>query len=168
MIIDQLMFHRFRDTSSSCDASSKRYVITNPPDDFQLLPTDQVNILISLILFIQLLGVFIINLWAVQSGGKFWFSFLMQNNWKILDIFARIQWEAPITPPRLQGENCIFSIFSGETNILPMVHVHPFTSQLATDIVEKATQNCFGWSLYSTFSINISRMHSRNILRNFS
>lgn len=35
--------YRFRDTSSSCDASSKRYVITNPPDDFQLLPTDQVN-----------------------------------------------------------------------------------------------------------------------------
>nr|CAI5825772.1 unnamed protein product [Callosobruchus analis] len=33
--------YRFRDTSSSCDASSKRYVITNPPDDFQLLPTDQ-------------------------------------------------------------------------------------------------------------------------------
>jgi len=35
--------YRFRDTSSSCDASSKRYVITNPPDDFQLLPTDQVS-----------------------------------------------------------------------------------------------------------------------------
>lgn len=35
--------YRFRDTSSSCDASSKRYVITNPPDDFQLLPTDQVT-----------------------------------------------------------------------------------------------------------------------------
>lgn len=35
--------YRFRDTSSSCDASSKRYVITNPPDDFSLLPTDQVN-----------------------------------------------------------------------------------------------------------------------------
>lgn len=35
--------YRFRDTSSSCDASSKRYVITNPPDDFQLLPTDQVK-----------------------------------------------------------------------------------------------------------------------------
>lgn len=34
---------RFRDTSSSCDASSKRYVITNPPDDFSLLPTDQVR-----------------------------------------------------------------------------------------------------------------------------
>ncbi|OAD55822.1 Calcium-activated potassium channel slowpoke [Eufriesea mexicana] len=34
--------YRFRDTSSSCDASSKRYVITNPPDDFTLLPTDQV------------------------------------------------------------------------------------------------------------------------------
>ncbi|RLU26450.1 hypothetical protein DMN91_000245 [Ooceraea biroi] len=33
--------YRFRDTSSSCDASSKRYVITNPPDDFTLLPTDQ-------------------------------------------------------------------------------------------------------------------------------
>lgn len=29
--------------SSSCDASSKRYVITNPPDDFSLLPTDQVR-----------------------------------------------------------------------------------------------------------------------------
>ncbi|KYN07932.1 Calcium-activated potassium channel slowpoke [Cyphomyrmex costatus] len=35
--------YRFRDTSSSCDASSKRYVITNPPDDFTLLPTDQVS-----------------------------------------------------------------------------------------------------------------------------
>lgn len=35
--------YRFRDTSSSCDASSKRYVITNPPDDFCLLPTDQVH-----------------------------------------------------------------------------------------------------------------------------
>ncbi|XP_066946450.1 calcium-activated potassium channel slowpoke isoform X34 [Macrobrachium rosenbergii] len=38
---------RFRDTSSSCDASSKRYVITNPPDDFTLLPTDQVFILMQ-------------------------------------------------------------------------------------------------------------------------
>uniref|UniRef100_A0A0A9Y1X9 Calcium-activated potassium channel slowpoke n=2 Tax=Lygus hesperus TaxID=30085 RepID=A0A0A9Y1X9_LYGHE len=38
---------RFRDTSSSCDASSKRYVITNPPDDFQLLPTDQVFVLMQ-------------------------------------------------------------------------------------------------------------------------
>ena len=36
-------FFRFRDTSSSFDASSKRYVITNPPDDFNLLPTDQVS-----------------------------------------------------------------------------------------------------------------------------
>lgn len=36
--------YRFRDTSSSCDASSKRYVITNPPDDFNLLPTDQVSL----------------------------------------------------------------------------------------------------------------------------
>lgn len=36
--------YRFRDTSSSCDASSKRYVITNPPDDFSLLPTDQVYV----------------------------------------------------------------------------------------------------------------------------
>ena len=35
-------FSRFRDTSSSFDASSKRYVITNPPDDFMLLTTDQV------------------------------------------------------------------------------------------------------------------------------
>ena len=44
---------RFRDTSSSVDASSKRYVVTNPPDDFTLLPTDQVLYLciyISLIL----------------------------------------------------------------------------------------------------------------------
>lgn len=39
-----LTVFRFRDTSSSPDASSKRYVITNPPDDFTLLPTDQVNI----------------------------------------------------------------------------------------------------------------------------
>ncbi|KAK9884602.1 hypothetical protein WA026_007442 [Henosepilachna vigintioctopunctata] len=39
--------YRFRDTSSSCDASSKRYVVTNPPDDFQLLPTDQVFVLMQ-------------------------------------------------------------------------------------------------------------------------
>ncbi|XP_054269080.1 calcium-activated potassium channel slowpoke-like isoform X2 [Macrosteles quadrilineatus] len=38
--------YRFRDTSSSCDASSKRYVITNPPDDFSLLPTDQAFVLL--------------------------------------------------------------------------------------------------------------------------
>ncbi|CAD6241208.1 GSCOCG00009217001-RA-CDS [Cotesia congregata] len=39
--------YRFRDTSSSADASSKRYVITNPPDDFTLLPTDQVFVLMQ-------------------------------------------------------------------------------------------------------------------------
>ncbi|XP_045494344.1 calcium-activated potassium channel slowpoke isoform X6 [Colias croceus] len=39
--------YRFRDTSSTCDASSKRYVITNPPDDFSLLPTDQVFVLMQ-------------------------------------------------------------------------------------------------------------------------
>ncbi|CAN8019965.1 unnamed protein product, partial [Ixodes persulcatus] len=35
--------YRFRDTSSSGEASSKRYVITNPPADFTLLPTDMVR-----------------------------------------------------------------------------------------------------------------------------
>ena len=39
-----LSCHRFRDTSSSFDASSKRYVITNPPDNFLLHSTDQVSI----------------------------------------------------------------------------------------------------------------------------
>ncbi|KAF2899402.1 hypothetical protein ILUMI_06771, partial [Ignelater luminosus] len=39
--------YRFRDTSNSCDASSKRYVITNPPDDFQLLPSDQAFVLMQ-------------------------------------------------------------------------------------------------------------------------
>jgi hypothetical protein len=34
---------RFRDTANTFDASSKRYVITNPPSDFNLLPTDQVG-----------------------------------------------------------------------------------------------------------------------------
>lgn len=43
--------YRFRDTSSSCDASSKRYVITNPPDDFCLLPTDQVRISYDILTF---------------------------------------------------------------------------------------------------------------------
>ena len=37
------LIFRFRDTSSSPNASSKRYVITNPPDDFTMLPTDQVT-----------------------------------------------------------------------------------------------------------------------------
>ncbi|XP_065349952.1 calcium-activated potassium channel slowpoke isoform X2 [Cloeon dipterum] len=47
MLCIGLYRYRFRDTSSSCDASSKRYVITNPPDDFQLLPTDQVFVLMQ-------------------------------------------------------------------------------------------------------------------------
>jgi len=39
----------FRDSSSSSssDASSKRYVITNPPNDFNLLPSDQVFVLMQ-------------------------------------------------------------------------------------------------------------------------
>ncbi|XP_043234368.1 calcium-activated potassium channel slowpoke-like isoform X12 [Amphibalanus amphitrite] len=37
--------YRFRDTNSSPDASTKRYVITNPPGDFALLPTDQVFVI---------------------------------------------------------------------------------------------------------------------------
>merc|ERR1719447_2058030 len=37
----------FRDKANSYDASSKRYVITNPPVDFQLLPTDQVFVLMQ-------------------------------------------------------------------------------------------------------------------------
>lgn len=40
---NSIAVNRFRDTSSSVDASSKRYVVTNPPDDFTLLPTDQVS-----------------------------------------------------------------------------------------------------------------------------
>ncbi|XP_076652246.1 calcium-activated potassium channel slo isoform X14 [Halictus rubicundus] len=47
MLCIGLYRYRFRDTSSSCDASSKRYVITNPPDDFTLLPTDQVFVLMQ-------------------------------------------------------------------------------------------------------------------------
>ena len=36
--------YRFRDTNSTVRSpSSKRYVITNPPDDFKLLATDQVS-----------------------------------------------------------------------------------------------------------------------------
>ena len=35
---------RFRDKNdTSADSSNKRYVITNPPADFNLLPSDQVN-----------------------------------------------------------------------------------------------------------------------------
>merc|ERR1719239_689601 len=36
----------FRDTANAFDASSKRYVITNPPTDFNLLPSDQVFVFI--------------------------------------------------------------------------------------------------------------------------
>ncbi|CAG7731961.1 unnamed protein product, partial [Allacma fusca] len=43
---------RFRDTSSSPDASSKRYVITNPPDDFTMLPTDQVRPVVDVVMFL--------------------------------------------------------------------------------------------------------------------
>ncbi|XP_013413785.1 calcium-activated potassium channel subunit alpha-1 isoform X2 [Lingula anatina] len=39
--------YRFRDTNSTAKSpSSKRYVITNPPDDFSMMPTDQVFCLI--------------------------------------------------------------------------------------------------------------------------
>lgn len=36
-------FGRFRDKSSAAESSNKRYVITNPPADFNLLPSDQVE-----------------------------------------------------------------------------------------------------------------------------
>ena len=39
-----LFLFRFRDNSAGPDAPGKRYVITNPPNDFNLLPTDQVCI----------------------------------------------------------------------------------------------------------------------------
>merc|ERR1719483_1243783 len=39
--------YRFRDTSNQFNASSKRYVITNPPGTFKLLPTDQVFVLMQ-------------------------------------------------------------------------------------------------------------------------
>jgi len=37
--------YRFRDLTSTValDPYGKRYVITNPPDDFRLLPTDKVS-----------------------------------------------------------------------------------------------------------------------------
>jgi len=38
---------RFRDNASSVDASSKRYIITAPQDDFILLPSDQVFVLMQ-------------------------------------------------------------------------------------------------------------------------
>jgi hypothetical protein len=37
-----ILTKRFRDTTNSFNASAKRYVITNPPYNFKLLPTDQV------------------------------------------------------------------------------------------------------------------------------
>ncbi|XP_076348972.1 calcium-activated potassium channel slowpoke-like isoform X2 [Tachypleus tridentatus] len=39
--------YRFRDTSSGCEASSKRFVITNPPAEFTLLPSDVVYVLLQ-------------------------------------------------------------------------------------------------------------------------
>merc|ERR1719462_57640 len=39
--------YRFRDKAISYDASSKRYVITNPPNDFNLLSSDQVFVLMQ-------------------------------------------------------------------------------------------------------------------------
>ena len=64
-----LIFYRFRDTSSSFDASSKRYVITNPPVDFQLLPTDQVSFI-----FYMIKGIY----WQVKS--KFVFCHWYHSN----------------------------------------------------------------------------------------
>jgi hypothetical protein len=39
--------YRFRDNTASFNASSKRYVITNPPGNFKLLATDQVFVLMQ-------------------------------------------------------------------------------------------------------------------------
>merc|ERR550534_3413070 len=38
---------RFRDKSCAAESSNKRYVITNPPADFNLLPSDQVFVLMQ-------------------------------------------------------------------------------------------------------------------------
>jgi len=39
--------YRFRDTSQTMNASAKRYVITNPPGTFKLVPTDQVFVIMQ-------------------------------------------------------------------------------------------------------------------------
>jgi len=46
--------YRFRDAMSSVtqDPSAKRFVITNPPDDFQLLTSDKVTVTDTLPRFI--------------------------------------------------------------------------------------------------------------------
>lgn len=63
--------YRFRDTSSSCDASSKRYVITNPPDDFSLLPTDQVTNTPKSIEFVYIYFIkYQINLYKAPLGQR--------------------------------------------------------------------------------------------------
>ena len=45
---NELFATRFRDKNdTSADSSNKRYVITNPPADFNLLPSDQVHNIIE-------------------------------------------------------------------------------------------------------------------------
>ncbi|XP_035205045.1 calcium-activated potassium channel slowpoke-like [Stegodyphus dumicola] len=39
--------YRYRDTSSSFEASTKRYVITNPPTEFPLIPSDKIFVLMQ-------------------------------------------------------------------------------------------------------------------------
>jgi len=39
--------YRFRDKATTSESSNKRYVITNPPAEFNLLPSDQVFVLMQ-------------------------------------------------------------------------------------------------------------------------
>lgn len=66
--------YRFRDTSSSCDASSKRYVITNPPDDFSLLPTDQVKYFFNYVWMVDLMKCFVLRIGFRINAIRSWFG----------------------------------------------------------------------------------------------
>ena len=48
--VNDIMMIRYLDLSDEVDATIARYVITNPPNDFKMHPTDKVIIIINIII----------------------------------------------------------------------------------------------------------------------
>lgn len=92
--------YRYRDTSSSFEASTKRYVITNPPIDFPLIPSDKVRTryagwlkVKSYIIVFYLPNLFIVVVAQICEGK--------------IKNYKQLLWAPLKVPASLRGLDCI-------------------------------------------------------------
>ena len=74
------MMIRYLDLSDEVDATIARYVITNPPNDFKMHPTDKVIIIINIIILkiiriAMIIGTIYIMKFVITNFQPLWWGF---------------------------------------------------------------------------------------------